>query len=164
MNEPQDLKVQTYILHQADQETVDELNKLLRQMHKKTRILSITDLADHMRRSAVAIMRNVSDNGRIIGIAVLVPNYCLSHVDGQIRNVVVDKRFIDHHEFITKGLVQTLCQYALAGNFDTLQAHVHTSRDQLSKIFTELGFEARSVETFRLKVSKARKLGTFNQV
>lgn len=149
--------IEVVLLHSADEKTVERINALTRQIHSKSRQVTVTGLVDHLHKSTIAVAVDHSDNDQIVGMGILAPCYCVTHVEGLIRNIVVSKGLEHIRSEIIELLVTRLTREAMSGHFDTLQAHVNSERSDLLTAFKKLGFTGRDYHTLRLHLPAARR-------
>jgi N-acetylglutamate synthase-like GNAT family acetyltransferase len=145
------MKEITYIiLSEASSHYVEGINPLLRILHSESVTLTVMDLADHVVRSKIAIAK---DGGKIVGIAVLVPRYLLSHVSGAIHNLSILPDYAG--QGVSKGLIAHLLKEADKSNFTHVDFDIEATSEEKRGILLDLGFKNRERVQFRRKKPKS---------
>ncbi len=137
-------------LREANADTAIGVNALLAQLHSKSQPVTIIGLANHLVMSYIAVAKDDEKEGKIIGMAVLVPMYCVSHVFGKIHNLIVDKEYGGQQ--IGRRLIETLLKNAEKSDFWYIDMEVHSNEIDREETLRDLQFRKRPRSVFRLKL------------
>lgn len=144
-------------LDEVNEVNVPQINTLLRHLHGESLQHDVLSAADHLCKSIVVIA--IKGNATIVGIAVLVPGYCWTHIDAEIRNVVVQKGFIESDEKnIVEGMLKLLTKIASETMFTEIRFRLRSGLQFCSEVIENLGFIVDSERFYRLKLHKDKKL------
>lgn len=134
--------------------TVSDINHLLKSQHSKAEKVDEESLLAHLKRSRVVVAWN--DDGRIIGMGVLVKVHAVSHTFGSIHNLIVQKGC--DILSIGKQIVDLLINRVAV---EFIEASVWPEDDDAINILTTVGFRLNQKLRYRLK---ARTLAAIHEL
>jgi GNAT superfamily N-acetyltransferase len=130
-------------------EAVDDLNGLIPQLKPDWKPLTRAALAALLAsESRVYVARH---DGRIVGLAVMVPHRHLPGLRYHVEDVVIAS------EYRGAGLGRRLIEYAMAdapGPVLSFDLRSHASRQSAHRLYSSLGFRASDTTVFRLDVAR----------
>ncbi len=135
-------------LNEANDIVVPQINALLRHLHGESLQHDVLSAADHVVRS-ITVVAEVGA-ATIVGMAVVVPSFCWTHVGGIIRNIVVLPRYTAEIDAIAAGMLRKLKEIATETHFTELLIFVNDEHQYRHAILEELGFKKKKKSFFRL--------------
>lgn len=127
-----------------------QLVHLIRQLSSAPRALSLCDLRTTALSHVLLIARDDELDGAIVGTALLVTMYSLSHVSGHIEDVVVDETH--RGRGIGRELTRQLIVHARNIGIERIDLCSEPERESANRLYHSLGFALRETNLYRLKL------------
>ncbi len=136
-------------------QVVEDIATLLRKQHGGVLPISETFLLDyiqHTNKKVAVVLRG----DKVIGVATLVTEECLSHWFGTIKNFVIDNDRMRHTTYLTyaKKMLKVLINRREPCP-ETIRIGGWVQDSGLYGIFEMLGFEIDDLPWFKIRLKKA---------
>lgn len=125
-----------------------ELSQLILQLTKNARALTLEALRIVASSHHLLVARDTEADGRIVGTALLAIMRTVSHVNGQIEDVVVDEAYRGRH--IAKELLMRLIVHARLLEVERIDLGSEPHRAAANHLYTAFGFVLRDTNLYRL--------------
>lgn len=135
-------------LTESSEEAVEDLNKLLKQLSKSGRQLTVESL-NKLLSSPTEILVAIADE-RIVGYLCLAAVYQPARIKGWIEDVVVDEPMRGHG--IAKHLLTQAIETARSRGFATLNLTSGSDRTAARGFYESMGFKERDSSLFRMEL------------
>ncbi|MBI5794368.1 GNAT family N-acetyltransferase [Candidatus Uhrbacteria bacterium] len=127
-----------------------QLVRLIRQLSSAPRELTLTDLHTTALTHELVVARDDELEGDIVGTALLVAMFSISHVSGHIEDVVVDRMY--RGRGIGRELTLQLIAHAREIGIERIDLCSEPEREAANRLYRSLGFAVRDTNLYRLKL------------
>ncbi len=128
----------------------EQLTALIRQLTGNGRKLTLEALRTVASMHYLLVARDTDKEDRIVGTALLAIMRTVSHVNGQIEDVVVDEAY--RGQGIAKGLLMRLVVYARAVEVERIDLGSEPHRAAANHLYDKFGFVKRDTNLYRLSL------------
>lgn len=142
------MTIHLYQLIHPTAEDHAQLSELILQLTPRARHLSLSDLREVACSHTLIVARDEASDNRIVGTALLAVMRTVSHVNGQIEDVVVDEGH--RHRGIARALMTALITAARSAGVERIDLGSEPHRVAANALYHSLGFALRETNLYRL--------------